>query len=272
MTVEPAPPMVNSAPSLVVAAPDPGDELLDPFQPTHVHGPYRADRILAHTPTISVVMPARNEAENLKLILPRLPTWIHELIVVDGQSSDTTEEVARAGWENVKIVRQEGTGKGDALRRGFAVATGDIIVMLDADGSTDPAEIPRFIAGLRTGADVAKGTRFVVGGGSADLTRIRTTGNWLLTRLVNLLWGAKLSDLCYGYFAFWRDVLEELDPRCTGFEFETLLTIRSLRAGLVMVEVPSFEAARFTGLSQLRTMQDGMRVLRTILAEWIRPF
>jgi glycosyltransferase involved in cell wall biosynthesis len=232
--------------------------------------PTRADRKVG-TPTISVVIPARNEAENLKHILPRVPPWIHELIVVDGRSSDMTQEVARSGWADVKIVPQAGNGKGDALRLGFAAATGDIIVMLDADGSTDPAEIPRFVAGLRTGADIAKGTRFVIGGGSADLTPFRNAGNWALTRLVNVIWKAKLTDLCYGYIAFWRDVVDDLDPLCRGFEVETLLTIRALSAHLAMVEVPSYEAERISGTSQLRPIRDGIRVLRTILAEWLRP-
>lgn len=223
------------------------------------------------TPVVSVVIPARNEADNLRYILPRMPTWVDELIVVDGRSEDDTLAVARAGWPDVRIVHQEGTGKGDALWQGFAAAVGDIIVMLDADGSTDPAEIPRFVASLRTGADVAKGTRFVVGGGSEDLTPVRSLGNWALTRLVNLIWNAKLTDLCYGYFAFWRDRLDELDPRCTGFEFETLLTIRAVRCGLSLAEVPSFESARIAGTSQLHTIRDGTRVLRTILAEWMRP-
>ena len=185
--------------------------------------------------------------------------------------SDTTKEVARSGWADVKIVSQTGNGKGDALRLGFAAATGDIIVMLDADGSTDPAEIPRFVAGLRTGADMAKGTRFVIGGGSADLTSFRHAGNWALTRLVNVLWKVKLTDLCYGYIAFWRDVIDDLDPLCRGFEVETLLTIRALGAQLAMVEVPSYEAERISGRSQLRPVHDGIRVLRTILAEWLRP-
>ncbi|HLH29196.1 MAG TPA: glycosyltransferase [Acidimicrobiales bacterium] len=235
-----------------------------PPDPSRVHPEHS-------TPSVSVVMPARNEADNLRHILPRIPSWVDELIVVDGNSDDDTPAVARAGWPDVRIVHQERTGKGDALWQGFAAAEGDIIVMLDADGSTDPAEIPRFVAALRTGADVAKGTRFVIGGGSADLTPVRAFGNWALTRMVNVIWRARLTDLCYGYFAFWRDRLEELDPKCTGFEFETLLTVRAIRSGLSLVEVPSYESARIAGTSQLRTLRDGMRVLRTICAEWIRP-
>src|SRR6058998_2153306 len=88
--------------------------------------------------TVSVVIPAMNEAENLPYVLPRIPAWVHEVILVDGNSTDGTVEVARQLWAGIRIVRQQGRGKGAALRSGFAAATGDIIVMLDADGSTDP--------------------------------------------------------------------------------------------------------------------------------------
>src|SRR5262245_62878827 len=93
-------------------------------------------------PRVSVIIPALNEAENLKYVLPRIPDWVDEVLLVDGNSTDATVAVARSLRPNIRIVQQQGRGKGAALRSGFASATGDIIVMLDADGSTDPAEIP----------------------------------------------------------------------------------------------------------------------------------
>jgi glycosyltransferase involved in cell wall biosynthesis len=139
---------------------------------------------------------------------------------------------------------QSGKGKGNALTCGFWAATGDIIVMLDADGSTDPAEIPRFVAALLAGADFAKGTRFTAGGGSADITTIRRIGNWALAKVVNRIWGGQYSDLCYGYNAFWRRCLPFITPDCEGFEVETLINIRAARAELRIHEVPSFEYDR----------------------------
>jgi glycosyltransferase involved in cell wall biosynthesis len=150
-------------------------------------------------------------------------------------------------------------------------ARGDIIVMLDADGSTDPAEIPRFVAALITGADVAKGTRFVTGGGSSDITLTRRLGNRMLSGLVNSLWNTNYSDLCYGYNAFWRRCLPEILADCNGFEVETLMNIRMARSNLRVVEVPSFERDRLHGTSNLRATRDGLRVLRTIMAERLRP-
>ena len=152
--------------------------------------------------------------------------------------------MVRQARPDARVIFQDGKGKGNALSCGFGAATGDIIVMLDADGSTDPAEIPRFIAALRTGADYAKGTRFVTGGGSADISRTRRIGNRALNVIVNRLWGAKYSDLCYGYNAFWQRHLPRLQIDSSGFEVETLLNIKAHRAKLAIIEVPSFEGHR----------------------------
>ena len=172
-----------------------------------------------------------NEAENLPHVFARLPKIIDEVILVDGHSKDDTVAVARRLRPDVRVVTQTHRGKGNALACGFAVATGDIIVMLDADGSTDPGEIPAFVDALIDGADFAKGSRYMQGGGSEDLTLIRRVGNTFLTGTVNALFGVDYTDLCYGYMAFWRRCLPQLNVDCTGFEVETLLTLRAARAG-----------------------------------------
>ena len=217
---------------------------------------------------VSVVIPARNEAKNLSHVLPRIPSWVAEIILVDGYSSDGTIDEARRLCPNIVVTTQPGRGKGDALRAGFAAATGDIIVMLDADGSTDPAEIPSYVGMLLGGADFVKGSRFVQGGGTSDMEGYRRFGNWCLTRLVRFLFGGQYSDLCYGYAAFWSRVLPLLDLYGDGFEIETIMNVRALRAGLRIAEVPSFESARVHGTSNLRTIPDGWRVLKAIAREW----
>ncbi|HEV2973937.1 MAG TPA: glycosyltransferase family 2 protein [Solirubrobacteraceae bacterium] len=221
-------------------------------------------------PRVSVVIPTLNEARNLPYVFTRLPYRLHEVIIVDGHSEDDTVQVAQFLRPDVKIVFQGKRGKGDALRCGFEAATGEVIVMLDADGSADPAEIPLFVQALVDGADFAKGTRFRNGGGSADITRLRQLGNKCLNAAVNVLFGTSYSDLCYGYNAFWRHCLSAMNVDCTGFEVETLINIRIARAGLHIREVPSFERDRIHGQSNLRTFRDGGRVLRTILRERVR--
>lgn len=228
------------------------------------------------TPTVSIIVPTLNEAQNLPHVLSRVPRDA-EIILVDGHSTDGTVEVARRVRPDVIVTHQNRRGKGNALACGFAEASGDIIVMLDADGSADPAEIPAFVNALEAGADFAKGSRFVKKGGSADITRIRRLGNHLLNLLVNALIGAEFTDLCYGYNAFWRRVVPTFDldkgeagterQWGDGFEIETLINMRAVRAGLRIAEVPSFEHPRLHGASNLNAFSDGFRVLRTIFVE-----
>ena len=232
-------------------------------------------------PKVTVVIPTLNEARNLPHVFSRLPKDLHEVIVVDGHSVDDTLAVARGLRPDVRIVMQNRHGKGNALACGFAAATGDIIAMVDADGSADPSEIPRFVEALLDGADFAKGTRFADGGGSADITRIRRVGNRFFIRFFNMFYGACYSDLCYGFNVFWRSNVPILGLDITsplpegsggrlwgdGFEIETLMHIRIAKAGLIVTEVPSFEHPRIHGVSNLSTFGDGIRILRTMIGE-----
>ncbi|MFF3327146.1 glycosyltransferase family 2 protein [Streptomyces sp. NPDC002889] len=222
---------------------------------------------LAITPPVSVVIPAMNEAENLPYVFKSLPEWIHEVVLVDGSSTDDTVRVARELWPDVKVVQQLGKGKGDALISGFAACTGDIIVMVDADGSADGSEIVSYVSALVSGADFAKGSRFANGGGTDDMTPLRRLGNRVLCAVVNAKFGARYTDLCYGYNAFWRHCLDDITLDCTGFEIETLMNIRVVKAGLRVQEVPSHEFLRIHGASNLRAVRDGLRVLKVILRE-----
>ena len=234
-------------------------------------------------PLISIVVPALNEALNLATVLPQLPK-VHEVILVDGGSVDGTVQAARRALPEIITVLQSRSGKGNALAAGFARVTGDIVVMFDADGSADPAEITRFVDALKAGADFAKGTRNASGGGSADLTPVRDLGNRFLRGVFNLAFGTRHTDLCYGYNAFWADLLPLLDlPEHShpapasgrmmwgdGFEIETVISCRFAAAGVAVTEVPSVERLRMFGESNLHAVPDGLRVLRTLFTEWRR--
>jgi glycosyltransferase involved in cell wall biosynthesis len=233
---------------------------------------------LPEIPRVSVVIPTYNEAKNLPHVFGMLPEGLHEVVLVDGRSVDDTVAVARSLRPDVVVVEQNRRGKGNAMACGFAAATGDILVMLDADGSADPGEIADFVTALVDGADFAKGTRFALGGGSADITRLRAWGNRWLNRAANLLFGTSYTDLCYGYNAFWAHCLPALELDATGpgqdvkrwgdgFEIETLINTRIAKAGLRIVEVPSFEHERIHGQSNLNTWRDGLRVLRALVVE-----
>ncbi|MGB8816666.1 MAG: glycosyltransferase family 2 protein [Rhizobiaceae bacterium] len=226
----------------------------------------KAETATMAIPRVSVIVPTKNEAANLPHVLPRIPTWVDEVILVDGNSSDGTVEVARQLLPHIIVVQQDRRGKGAALRCGFAAARGDIIVTLDADGSADPSEIPSYIGALLAGADFVKGSRFVQGGETEDMEWYRRLGNWGLVQLVRVAFGGRFTDLCYGYNAFWRDILPYMNLEdADGFEIETAMNVQALLAKLKISEVASKEFPRINGVSNLKTFPDGWRVLSTIV-------
>jgi len=221
-----------------------------------------------HWPTVTVVIPAHNEARNLPYVLRELPDLVTEVILVDGHSTDATVDVAKVLWPDIIIAEQRGRGKGDALREGVALSRGEIIVLMDADGSTRPQEIELFVAALISGnADYVKGSRYLSGGGSEDFTPLRRIGNWSLNACANLLYHTHFTDFCYGFNAFWRECIPVIPIECDGFEVEAQLNCRAARSGLRIIEVPSIERPRQHGESHLMPLRDGWRILRAILRE-----
>jgi Glycosyl transferase family 2 len=230
--------------------------------------PYRrVGRGLAITPRVSVILPVMNEAANLPGVFASIPDWVDEVVLVDGRSTDNSIAVAMQLRPDVRVVLQGGMGKGDALVAGFAAATGDMVVAIDGDGSTDGAEIVRFVSALMSGADFAKGSRFGSAGDSDDITPFRRFGNKMLNRTVNRLFKTSFTDLCYGYNAFWTRHLPSLGLDSPGFEVETLMSIRAAEAGLRIYEVPSHERLRQHGASNLSAIKDGWRIMRLIVSE-----
>lgn len=227
--------------------------------------------------TVSVIIPSLDESRNLEFVVPTLPAHC-QVVVVEGARYRRTRELLDRVRPDAIVVEQTRYGKGNALACGFAVATGEVIVMFDADGSADATEIEHFVDALSRGADFAKGTRRGPGAGSADITVVRSIGNRALTMVTNALFGTRYTDLCYGFNAFHRRILPLLDlPDPTpadgrtrwgdGFEIETIINCRIARAGIAIVEVPSLEHRRVHGVSNLNAWRDGKRVLRTLVHE-----
>jgi Glycosyl transferase family 2 len=220
--------------------------------------------------TVSVVIPTLNEGGNIGPVLRSLARFDH-IVLVDGLSSDGTVELARAVRPDITVVERAPRGKGDALRAGFDAATGDVIVIMDADGSMDPGEVEVFLSMMAVGFDLVKGSRLAVGGGSHDLTTIRLLGNAALCKLANTLFHTHWTDLCYGYLAFRRSCLPKLALTADGFEIESQILGHAALAGLRIAEIPSVEMPRLSGDSHLNARRDGTRILRAMLAARFAP-
>ena len=258
-------PPVGLQPERVAPEPRPfasSGRILEPAPSRKTYGPTGL--------TLSVVVPTLNEAGNMSHVLEQLEAF-DDIVIIDGMSEDATAEIVRELRPDAHVIEQRPTGKGDALRAGFAAATGDVIVMLDADGSMDAREVDVFMAMIGAGFDLVKGSRLAVGGGSHDLTLVRWAGNKALTILANRLYKTKWTDLCYGYVAFRRDALPRLGLESSGFEIESELLGRAALAGLRIAEVPSIEMPRIAGESHLEARRDGVRVLRSMLSTRFAP-
>jgi glycosyltransferase involved in cell wall biosynthesis len=218
---------------------------------------------------VTALICTRNEAENLPSVLPLIPRFVDEVLMIDGHSTDETIAVARRLRPGIRILQQPGTGKGPAFRYGVEQANGDIIVTLDADGETDPLELPRFLEALVAGTDFIKGSRFKDGWGGKPLHRI--FGNWVIAKTCNLLYGTNFTDVCCGYNAFWRRVATEVDLWSEdGWNYEPLLVARLLRAGRDVRELGYPCPGRLTGHSKLPNWRQGLSALWVLARTRIR--
>lgn len=218
-------------------------------------------------PRVCVLICTLNEADNLRHVLPKIPGWVDEVLLVDGHSTDGTVELAQQLRPDIRILYQPGKGKGDALRCGIQQASGDIIVTLDADGTTDPEEMPRFVDHLLTGYDFVKGSRFALSR-PVGKPRHRIFGNWLIVTTFNILFWKRYTDLCSGYNAFWKKSLERVNlSSADGREDEPLINARVRKAGLKVKEVGHHDKGRFVGESKAPSWQQGFKAIKTILRE-----
>ncbi|MFH1421028.1 MAG: glycosyltransferase family 2 protein [Candidatus Aenigmatarchaeota archaeon] len=223
-------------------------------------------------PNVSIIIPTLNEAENLPLVLEDIKTVMkaakqsYELIIVDGYSKDATVEIAKKAKARVFY---DNVGKGSALRKGMLESRSNVIVMMDADCSHRGIELRLLVEAIESGYDVCMGSRFIQGGGTADMPVYRRLGNKSFVSIVNAVWSMNYSDLCYGYRAFSRKAVSALLPllKSDGFGIETEISIKSAKLGLRVLEIPSYEKSRLHGKGNLRSLSDGWKILKTIKKE-----
>lgn len=216
-------------------------------------------------PSVSIIICTLNEENNLPKVLPKIPEWIGEVILVDGYSTDNTVNVARTIFPSIRILYQPGRGKDDAMKYGFRKAQGEIIVVLDADGSTDPKQIPEFIIPLVNGYDFAKGSRFL--GLDPNMSSRRKLGNKMLVALTNALFGTNYTDVCCGYNAFWKRCLDRIDLSMDSFDYEPILHTKIKKAGLRVIEIPCKDNGRLSGKSKLPMATQGLKTAIAIIRQ-----
>ena len=228
-------------------------------------------------PKITALICTLNEEGNVPYVLPKIPQWVDEILLVDGHSTDRTVEVARGLKPDIKVLYQPGKGKGDALKYGVQQATGDIIVLLDMDGETPPEEIQRFVEPLVAGYDFAKGSR-LNRKRPLRMPRYRWFGNKVLAFTCNLLYGTQFTDVCSGYNAFWKNKFLQLDlsygANELGCSMEQQMIVRAKKAGMKIKEVPHTSHGRISGTSVIngvrQSIKQGFRDWFIIITERFR--
>jgi len=219
----------------------------------------------AKCPAVTIIICALNESPNLHHVLPKIPYWVDEILLVDGHSPDDTVEVAKKLRPDINVIYQPGKGKGDALKYGFKNASGEIVVTMDADGSTDPADLPKYIEAMTHGYDFAKGSRFL--NTSPKMPLYHKFGNWVLTQTANILFGTKYTDVCSGYNALRKEDFLKLNLRYDGFEMEQEMVVKAKKAGLKVVEIKQIDKGRIGNDSKVSSFKQGFTDFFVIIKE-----
>jgi glycosyltransferase involved in cell wall biosynthesis len=213
-------------------------------------------------PIITVIICTLNEVGNLPYVLPKIPDWIDEIILVDGHSTDDTIIVAQKLSPGIKVFYQPNKGKGDALKCGVNEAKGEIIITLDADGETPPEEIGNFINPLLEGYSFAKGSRLYKRK-PKKMPRYRWFGNKVLALTCNVLYGTQFSDVCSGYNSFWRKDFLKLDLSYSeneiGCSLEQQMIVRAKKSGMKIKEVPINSDGRINGKSVINGLRQSVK-------------
>lgn len=223
----------------------------------------------------TVIIPTYNEAGNIERVLRGVAAQSpDEVLVVDGGSTDgTVEKAAALGYTPV---RQAGRGLGDAIKTGIKAASGEVIVIVDADCSHDTSDIPKLLAKIEEGYDLVVASRYIsqprvrglfMKSSSYDDTFIRALGNRIFTWMARALHGVPVHDILMGFKAFRKSIFEKVVLTETGQQFDAEIVIKAQKAGFRLGEVPTVEYRREYGESKLSVPYHGFKVLWVIIKE-----
>jgi glycosyltransferase involved in cell wall biosynthesis len=217
----------------------------------------------------TLLLPTLNEIEAVRAIVPQIrKEWVDEIICIDGGSTDGTVEFMRE--HGIRVHSQSGRGFGQGMLQGMHLATGDIVVEFTPDGNAIPADIPRMIDKVREGYDLVVASRYLPPAKSYDDDWLTATGNWLFTRIVNVMFGTRYTDVLIGFRAYRRAAALPLGLDTPGLSWPCQGSIRFARAGLRIIEIPADEPARIGGARKMKPIKTGLEIWRVILREFFR--
>lgn len=220
---------------------------------------------------ISIAIIAKNEENSIKEVIEGCRKYAGELLVIDGHSTDSTKEIARGC--GVKVILDNGRGKGDAVRLAVRIATGDIIVFIDADGSHSPDDIPKLIAPIVSeGYDLVTGSRMK--GGSDELHGdlgkfVRMVGSDIITLGINYRYKIRLTDSQNGFRAIKTEVAKKLNLTEDITTIEQEMIMKALKLGFKVTEVPTHEYSRRSGESKIKVRKVAFRYVYSWLKNLI---
>jgi glycosyltransferase involved in cell wall biosynthesis len=216
----------------------------------------------------TLLLPTLNEIEAIQVIVPQIRReWVDEIIVIDGGSTDGTVDFMRS--HGFQVLSQSGRGFGRGMREGMHAASGDVVVEFTPDGNAIPADIPRIVDKMHEGYDLVIASRYLGSARSDDDDWLTAKGNWLFTTIVNILFGARYTDVLVGFRAYRREAALTLGMDAPGLSWPCQSSMRFARAGFKVGEIPANEPARIGGTRKMRPFKTGMEITKLILRDYV---